>query len=413
VKEINVILVIMSMKKVKNLFPQALFALAFAFISLPSLAQAAETAAWVPWFGPNAGADGAESAIKNIDKLDVIYLFTYEVEPDGTIVNRANYSADHWQDLFETAKEHDVKVIPTIAWFEGQQIHNVLSDRSDRRKQVSDIVKMVEDGDFDGVNIDYEGKKKETKDDFSTFLKDLNKKLKNKSLTCALEARTPPESLYKEVPAKIEYSNDYEVINKECDWVEIMAYDQQRADIKLNEERKGVPYMPVADKDWVEKVIQMAVKDIDNDKILLGVPTYGRAWDVAVAPEWYRDYTRVAGLNHPRILELSKIYKSKIGRTAGGEATISYFPKDYALGKKIKKSVKKAPKGTPKGFESAAQALKYATDKNEEVSVRFVTWSDATAIKDKVSLVNKYNLKGTAIFKVDGEEDPNIWKLFK
>ena len=412
-KENNDTIVIMSMKKVKTFIPQALFALAFVFMSLPSLAQAAETAAWVPWFGPNAGADGAESAIKNIEKLDVIYLFTYEVEPDGTIVNRANYNADHWQDLFETARDNDVKVIPTIAWFEGEQIHNVLSDRTDRRKQVSDIVKMVEDGDFDGINIDYEGKKKETKDDFSSFLKDLNKKLKNKSLTCALEARTPPDSLFKVVPEKMEYSNDYEVINKECDWVEIMAYDQQRADIKLNDERKGVPYMPVADKDWVEKVIQMAVKDIDNDKILLGVPTYGRAWDVTVAPEWYRDYTRVAGLNHPRIMELSKIYKSKIGRTAGGEATISYFPKDYALGKTIKKAVKKAPSGTLKGYESAAQALKYATDKNTEVSVRFVTWSDALAIKDKISLVNKYNLKGTAIFKVDGEEDPKIWKLIK
>ncbi|MEK7462452.1 MAG: glycosyl hydrolase family 18 protein [Patescibacteria group bacterium] len=403
----------MSMKKLKSALLQTLFAFALLFISLPSFAQAAETAAWVPWFGLNAGADGAKSAIENIEKLDVIYLFVYETRPDGSLYLRADLKADYWQDLIETAHDNDVKVIPTIAWFDGEQIHKVLSDRGDRRKQVSEIVKMVKDGGFDGVNIDYEGKKKETKDDFSAFLKDLNKKLKDKSLTCALEARTPPESLYKVVPAKVEYSNDYKVINSECDWVEIMAYDQQRADIKLNEERKGVPYMPVADKDWVEKVIQMAVKDIDENKIMLGVPTYGRAWDVAVAPEWYRDYTRVAGLNHPRIMELSKIYKSKIGRTAGGEATISYFPKDYALGKIIQKTVKKAPKGTPKGFEPVARALKYATDKNQEVSVRFVTWSDATAIKDKLNLVNKYNLRGTAIFKVDGEEDPKIWKLFK
>lgn len=401
------------MNTFKNASLRVLLGLAFIFVSIPSLASAAETAAWVPWFGPDAGADGAKSAIKNIEKLDVIYLFTYEVEADGTVVNRANYQADHWQDLIETAKDNDVKVIPTIAWFDGDQIHSVLSDRSDRRKQVADIADIVEEYDFDGVNIDYEGKKKETKDHFSAFLKDLNKKLDDKSLTCALEARTPPESLYKVVPAKIEYSNDYKVINKECDWVEIMAYDQQRADIKLNEERRGVPYMPVADEAWVEKVIQVAIKDIDKDKILLGVPTYGRAWDVAVAPDWYRDYTRVAGLNHPRIMELSKIYKSKIGRTAGGEAIISYFPKDYAMGSKIKKAVKKAPSGTPKGFESAAQALKYATDKNQEVSVRFVTWSDATAIKDKLDLVKKYNLKGTAIFKVDGEEDPKIWKLLK
>jgi spore germination protein YaaH len=395
---------------VNRVFSKTLLLIAVFLISIPLSAQASEVAAWVPWFGTEAGP---KSAIENIEKLDVIYLFAYEVQPDGSIVNRANFEQKDWKKLIETARDNDVKVIPTIAWFDGEQIDQILSNKSDRRKHIKAIVDMVEDNDFDGVNIDYEGKKKETKNDFSAFLKEINKKLKTKSLTCALEARTPADSLYTTVPAKIEYSNDYKVINKECDWVEIMAYDQQRADLKLNNERKGVPYMPVADKDWVEKVIKMAVTDIDKNKILLGVPTYGRAWDVAVAPEWYRDYTKVASLNQPRILELSKIYKSKIGRTAGGEATISYFPKDYVLGKKIQKAVKKAPKGTPKGFEPVARALKYATDKNQEVSVRFVTWSDAKAIEDKFDLVEKYGLRGTAIFKVDGEEDPGIWKLIK
>ena len=400
----------MIMNRVQKIAPTIVLGALSLFIGLPSTASAMQTAAWVPWFGTE---EGPKSATKNIEKLDVIYLFAYEVQPDGSLVNRANFEQKDWKEMIETAKDNDVKIIPSVTWFDGEQIDDVLSDRSDRRKHIKEIVAMVEDNDFDGVNIDYEGKKKETKDDFSAFLKELNKKLGDKSLTCALEARTPPESLYTTVPAKIEYSNDYKVINKECDWVEIMAYDQQRADIKLNSERKGVPYMPVADKDWVEKVIKMAVADIDKDKILLGVPTYGRAWDVAVAPEWYRDYTRVAALNQPRIIELSKKYKSKIGRTAGGEAVISYFPEDYALGKKIQKEVRKAPKGTPKGFEAAARALKYATDKNQEVSVRFVTWSDSLAIKDKIKLAEKYKLKGLAIFKVDGEEDQKIWKLLK
>jgi spore germination protein YaaH len=401
----------MNMKNTRNFVSKVGLALAFSLISTaPASASAMEVAAWVPWFGTT---DGPKSAIENIDKLDVVYLFAYEVQPDGRIVNRANFEQKDWKELIETAKAKDVKVIPTVTWFDGAQIDDILSDRSDRRKHIKDIVDMVEENDFDGVNIDYEGKKKETKNDFSAFLIDLNKKLDDKSLTCALEARTPPESLYKDVPAKVEYSNDYKVINRECDWVEIMAYDQQRADIKLNDERRGVPYMPVADKDWVEKVVKMAVEDIDKEKILLGVATYGRAWDVAVAPDWYRDYAKVASLNQPRIMELSKKYKSKIGRTDGGEAVISYFPDDYALGKKIQKAVKKAPKGTPKGFEAAARALKYATDKNQEVSVRFVTWSDSVAVKDKFMLAEKYNLKGLAIFKSDGEEDPKIWKLIK
>jgi spore germination protein YaaH len=409
-KEKSVTIVLMNMISVHKIAPTFVLGALALFIGLPSTASAMEVAAWVPWFGTE---EGPKSAIKNIEKLDVIYLFAYEVQADGSIVNRANFEQKDWKEMIKTAKENNVKVIPTVAWFDGEQIDSVLSDRTDRRKHIKEIVDMVEDNDFDGVNIDYEGKKKETKDDFSAFLKEINKKLDDKSLTCALEARTPADSLYTTVPAKIEYSNDYKVINKECDWVEIMAYDQQRADIKLNNERKGVPYMPVADKDWVEKVVQMAVKDIDKGKILLGVATYGRAWDVAVAPEWYRDYTKVASLNQPRIIELSKKYKSKIGRTAGGEATISYFPDDYAMGRKIQKAVRKAPKGTPKGFEAAARALQYATDKQEEVSVRFVTWSDSVAIKDKMKLAEKYHLSGIAIFKVDGEEDQKIWKLIK
>lgn len=406
-KELNAIIVNMSMKNVQKFVPMLTLGAA-ALFSNPASAAAMEVGAWVPWFGEH---EGAESAIKNIEKIDVIYPFVYEVAPDGSIVNKVDFTGAHWVELLDKAEKENVPVIPTVAWFDGAQIDTVLSSSAKRKKHVAAIAKIVNDNDFAGVNIDYEGKKAETKDDFSAFLKDLDTKLKGKTITCAIEARTPPESLYATVPAKIEYSNDYKAINRYCDKVEIMAYDQQRADIKLNNERRGVPYMPVADKDWVEKVIKLAVKDIDKEKILLGVPTYGRAWDVTVAPEWYKDYTRVASLNQPRILELSKKYNSSIGRTAGGEAVISYFPEDYALGKTIQKKVKKAPSGTPKGFEAAARALKYANDTGETVSVRFVTWSDSSAIKDKMKLATKYKLSGIAIFKVDGEEDQKLWKL--
>ena len=167
--------------------------------------------------------------------------------------------------------------------------------------------------------------------------------------------------------------------------------------------------MPVADTEWVEKVLELALEDFDEDKVMLGAATYGRAWDVTVAPDWYKDYTRVATLNEPRILELSDKYDSEIGRSDGGEAIITYFPEDSVW--KIFNGLP-TPEGTPKGYEAAAKALLVATYANIEIPVRFITWSDSKAIEEKLELVDKYNLKGLAIFKVDGEEGSGLWRLF-
>ena len=378
------------------------------FLYAPVSAEAnTKVAGWIPYW---AAEDGVESAIDNIDKLDTIYLFVIEVAADGQLINKVDFDDDEWEELFEEAEDNDVELIPTIAWFDGEQIDFVLKNKTLRTRHINLIEDLVDDYDFAGVDIDYEGKKADTIHHYSQFLEELQDELnRRQTLVCTLEARTPADSLYRNVPQNIRYANDYDEIDEHCDRIQLMAYDQQRADIKLNDQRRGVPYMPVADKDWVEKVVDLALDDFDEDKVMIGVPTYGRAWDVTVASEWYKDYTRVATLNQPRILELSKKYNSPIGRTAGGEAVISYFPEDSVW--KIFNQLP-TPEGTPKGFEAAAKALLVATVADIEVPVRIVVWSDAKAIEDKLDLVEKYNLRGTSIFKIDGEEDQDIWDLF-
>lgn len=361
---------------------------------------------WIPWWQETMGT---ESASKNIKKLDIIYPFTLEMSSLGLPVNKSDLSSSKWQNLFKEAKRNDTKIIPSILWNNGTEIHTVLSNPTWRSIHIELIARTVEAGDFDGVNIDYESKLSTTKDYYSIFLKELKQRLGSKLLTCTVEARMPAESRWRTVPAVIEYANDYKAIGQHCDIVEIMAYDQQRADLLLNDARKGEPYIPVADTEWVEKVIKMTVKDIPAEKIMLGVPTYGRQWRITVEPEWFKEYKSVGAINLPDAEELADDYNVEIGRNSAGEASYTFFHKDSIFN--ILDAIP-TPEGTKKGFEAAAKALLFANLAKMPVEVNIVWYSDAKAIEEKVNLAKKYALNGIAIFKVDGEEDQDIWKLF-
>lgn len=368
-----------------------------------------EVGGWIPYWTEDTEV---KRLVRQMDEVDIIYPFIYEIE-GGEIIEQVDIDDGVWERLLDEADDERVEIIPTIAWFDGAAIHKTLSDRRDRQQLVEDIADLVDDNKrFDGINIDFEQKKAETIDYFSTFLKELSRELGRDELTCTIEARTPPEDLWLlgKMPEKINYANDYDAFNRYCDWVEIMAYDQQRADLTLNKERRGVPYAPVADIDWVEKVVEFALEDIDEDKIMLGVPTYGRAWDVTVAPEWYRDYDRVAALNYDRIVELSEdVYDVPIGRSDGGEGVITYFPQDsvYSVFDQLP-----TPKGTRPGYEAAAKALLVANYTGLEIPVRMVMFGDAEATEHKIELAEEHDLRGIAFWSWNGKEDEDIWDLF-
>jgi spore germination protein YaaH len=230
---------------------------------------------------------------------------------------------------------------------------------------------------------------------------------------CTLEPRTPPDSLWKNPPSPLPYSNDYAEIKEHCDVIQIMTYDQQRADIKLNESKAGQPYFPNSDPDWVEKVVEHTVKELPNEKLMLGIPTYGRHMAVTVAPNWFSNYQGLGAVNPPQAHALAKQHKIKPSVNRAGEQSFTYFPKEMkrTLRKKIEKM--KVGSDVTSGMKAAMQALAYADKTGETVTVNMVWWSDARAIEDKVKLAKKYNLRGVAVFKIDGQEDAVMWNVLK
>jgi predicted ATPase len=72
-----------------------------------------------------------------------------------------------------------------------------------------------------------------------------------------------------------------------------------------------------------------------------------------------------------------------------------------------------APRGTASSNLAAAGALALAKSSGKQSPVQLLWWSDAQAIKDKVTLAKQLGLRGVAIFKLDGGEDPAMWSVLK
>ncbi len=412
---------------IKQIFTKIGFALLLiAVLNSSSLvAHAADNnyqiSGWIPYW---RSIDGAKDALTHLDQLDTIHPFGYSVNADGTLNDLAKINKQQltetaatkgWRDLFKTARSKDVDIIPTITWTNGTEIDQILSNKKSRTKHIDEIARLVKQEKFDGINIDYEQKLSKTKNNFSLFLKELKSKIgKNKSLICAVEARTPPDSYYRTIPANLEYANDYKQIGKYCDQVQILAYDQGRADFKLNGARAGSPYIPVADKDWVRKVVQLAAKEIPKNKIILGAATYGNEYQVTVSPNWFQSYTKIRSVTPPQALATAAAYGATPSRNKAGEISFSYLPPTSAnttnsLAAMLPQLT--APSGTLSGDIIAQKALAYSNLTGQTTTFNLVLWSDVKAIEDKFALVRELGLRGMAIFKIDAEEDPALWNI--
>ncbi len=123
---------------------------------------------------------------------------------------------------------------------------------------IADIVRVS--ALFDGVQIDFEAVAPDDSDSFMAFLAALREKLpQDKMLSIAVPARTRHTG----------GAYDYRNISRSVDRVFIMAYDQHWGTSKPG---------PVASLPWCRDVVVYASSVIPKEKIVMGLPLYGRAW---------------------------------------------------------------------------------------------------------------------------------------
>lgn len=355
-----------------------------------------EVSGWIPYWRT---ATGTADVLPNLNKVQEINPFVYTLKSDGTLLDNGKLDQEPWKSFIVEARKKNVRIIPTVMTSNGELVHTLLSNQKTRIALEDHITAVVKEKGFDGIDIDFEGKKAETRDYFSTFLKGLYMRMGNKWVMCTVEARTPAEDRFVEIPKDLEFANDFPSLNKYCDRVRFMTYDQQSVDLTLNNAHVNELYAPVSDPAWVEKALRLAMKDIKKSKIVMGIPTYGYEYDVTAYANGYT-YDLLWSFNPGYALPIARQYGITPTRNSYGEMFFTYIATTSQTTSAIPNSA---------NVGAAASSLAQLTNTNH--TFRMMVWNDAQAVQEKIALAKKLGIRGVAIFKFDGGQDPGIWGI--
>lgn len=158
--------------------------------------------------------------------------------------------------------------------------HFILAPEYKLRKKLLDAITAAS-ASYDGVQIDFESVPDASSAHFLSFLDELKTRIAPKVLSVA-------------VPARREFAADaynYDALNKCTDRIIVMAYD---------EHWNGSVPGPIASTEWCEKVVTYASAHISKEKLVMGLPLYGRAWQrprysKEVSYAEVQELTRLAG----------------------------------------------------------------------------------------------------------------------
>ncbi|MCL2759692.1 MAG: glycosyl hydrolase family 18 protein, partial [Treponema sp.] len=135
----------------------------------------------------------------------------------------------------------------------------LLPGSEQRRKLIADLITATQN--FDGLNIDFENIPPRSGEAFLSFLQELRAGLpKEKIFSVCLYARH--RALTNDV-------YDYEKIAPLADKIFVMAYDEHWG---------GGPAGPVASLRFCRSVAAHSLRTIGTEKLVMGIPFYGRAW---------------------------------------------------------------------------------------------------------------------------------------
>jgi spore germination protein YaaH/putative cell wall-binding protein len=305
-----------------------------------------------------------EDLINNVpgkltDYIDILAPnFVGALQSNGSFAYRFS-SAAIPKSLVALGQSKGARVVPLIMGSDSVA-DAILEDPAKRRNFVASAQKVIRETGADGIMVDLEVLKDSNEHNLTALMRELYNELhpQGKLVMICVMSRTSPSA----EPWLREYN--YKDLAKYTDYVQIMSYDKH-----YSTSQPG----PIAPLNWVEQVMAYAVTQIPRDKILMGIPYYGRSWTQDSAGKW----TSFA-FGWGEAQKIARDHNATIKRDAGG---IPYFEYQDSEGKK-----------------------------------RTAYFDDLKSWGDKLKLLDRFQLGGVggwAMYWLDEEIAPEFYSLLK
>jgi spore germination protein YaaH len=326
--------------------------------------------AWVPfWTLDDAAIDERGPSMREISP------FWFNANATEIVVD-PNASVEATSEFIAAARSTGADLVPSIVDnLPAGEMAGILADPVARSEHVAAIRRFADDGDYDGIDIDYEqfafadGRDTwaTTRPNWVAFIEELGAALGADGRT--LTVSIPPVYDDGRTSSSGFWVYDYGAIVDHVDRIRIMTYDFSVQD-------PG----PIAPLDWVETAITGAIEATGSpDKLVLGLPAYGRNWVVATVGTCPADApgrTGVTARSVDDLVERRGAVPVRVDET--GEWTFDYELEVSGNGASCTQS-------------------------------RRVHYVDGDGIRERMDLARRYRLDGVSLW-APGFEDDDVWE---
>jgi spore germination protein YaaH len=293
--------------------------------------------------------DGLQKLLENTKGINVLSPTWFTIKDEaGNINSIADKSYVEWAHI----NGYQVWALVDNQ-FSKSLTHQVLQSTKIRREMIHQLIEYAIEYNLDGINIDFENVGSEDGQAFVQFIRELAIACYENELVLSIDAYVP-------APWTAHYNRNE--LSKVADYIAIMAYDEHWSTSPVSGS--------VASIGFVEKGIINTLKEVPNDKIILGLPFYTRLWREEVVDGEIKVTSRAYSMAY-----IETVLEENEAKVVWDEESQQFYGEYYIE------------------------------------DVRYRVWiEEDKSIEEKMKLYERYELAGVAAWKL-GLEKPSIWDI--